>query len=182
MRPGSALIWAIVCLLTDAVSPLFPLVGRDHQGQNGNMRNPRPPVTGTSGAGLVLVTWLLSPEHFPPVLRSGLIALGFGLMAWGAITWFVQAFRHVRERGTSMVPVIGMAVCLLGAAAFGIWYYVENSQQSETQVAEHSGPIGGEGGMASANNGGRAIGGAGGPAATVGVGGKGGDARAGGIR
>jgi hypothetical protein len=103
------------------------------------MQNPRPPITGSGGAGLTIMTWAIDkflPGGLPRAALYFASFLGTGLMLWAAVSWFAMAFRHVRSRGTSMWPVIGMSISAACFVGFAIWYVIENYKPPGTQAAE----------------------------------------------
>jgi hypothetical protein len=59
-------------------------------------------------------------------------------MLWATGTWFVLALKHTRSRGTSMLPVIGMAVTGILFVGFAVWYFVENYQPSKAPEVRQS--------------------------------------------
>jgi hypothetical protein len=149
------------------------------------MRNPPPRITGSGGAGLTLVTWVADkvlPSGLPRPLLYVLLAVGLAGLLWAAASGFVQAIKHTRTEGTSILPVIGMAVTAGLFVLFAGWYYVENYMgtavlaQTSSNLANlnKGGDSYGSGG---AGGGGSALGGGGGgeaaPGGAVGIGGGG---------
>jgi hypothetical protein len=163
------------------------LIGARFSSKRISMRSPPPRITGSGGAGLTLVTWVIDkliPGGIPQPLLYVLLIIGIGAMLWAVGSGFVLALRHTRSQGTSMVPVVGMAVTGILFVAFGIWYFIQNYKptvrialdsalSAKGGDASGSGGAGG-GGLNSPGGNSTGTGGAGGGGSMLGGGGGGG--------